>query len=102
MRIFYSNCIVEALKRKIKFGNRVKLIWIHPWQNDCRKWLPHVFWYNKNNGYIYDFCDINEPEHWWNYLWMQGYIRLMNVKGFSKWYNKRIAKTNKTWVRADF
>ncbi len=47
---FYSNCLIEAVKAKIKDHN-VKILVTSPWKNEI--FCPHFMWYD--GAYVYDF-----------------------------------------------
>ena len=47
---YYSNCIIEAIKAKIKNPN-IKLIVCMPWENEV--FCPHVMW--SDGIFDYDF-----------------------------------------------
>ena len=83
---YYSNCLVEALKAKLKWGNHVDLIFIPSWKNDGVPWVPHWMWYDRDDGNVYDFHTNKWMEHWWNCLWWKGYIRIQPLKVFNRWY----------------
>lgn len=48
---FYSNCLIQALKAKIKNPCKVKIKCIPPHLNEC--FCPHLMWHD--GEYTYDF-----------------------------------------------
>lgn len=71
MREYYSNCIIEGIKAKIK--KRVKLLWVSPFDNEV--FCPHLFW--TDGEYEYDFWATSDTRlRWYQLLWHKGIIRV--------------------------
>ena len=49
----YSNCLIEAIKAKIKWGKQIKIIYIPSWKNEV--FCPHFMWHDLTDGNLYDF-----------------------------------------------
>ena len=41
---YYSNCLIEAIKAKIKWGKQIQLIYIPARKNDV--YCPHMMWHD--------------------------------------------------------
>lgn len=95
---YYSNCLIEAVKAKIKDHN-VKIIIFLPWNNEI--WCPHFMWYD--GTYVYDF-GIEKRIPWiaaWtihkghirkrplNHLPLNNRLRLQNTKAKKRWFYVR-------------
>lgn len=63
---FYSNCLLEAIKAKLKNPKDVKVR--HHRIKGCV--LPHFVW--ETNGYLYDFATNHKI---FSPLYFQGFIR---------------------------
>lgn len=48
---FYSNCLIEAVKAKVKDWKHIKIIYVSPFDNEV--FCPHFFW--SDGKYDYDF-----------------------------------------------
>ena len=51
MKPFWSNCVIEALKRKFKDWDNIRLVPL--WKG----WHFHMLWYDKADGRIWHFTD---------------------------------------------
>ena len=87
-KLFYSNCLVEMIKAKIK-NPKIKITYISPRINEV--FYPHWLWSDGINDY--DF-GIEKELRGLQVLWFKGYIRQRNL-GFNKKYkNMRTVKNN--------
>lgn len=66
---FYSNCLLEALKAKLKCFGYIKILPVKSKDN-----LLHFMWFDKRDNNIYSFEQIYTPKHWINLLWFKGHI----------------------------
>lgn len=73
MRTFRSNCIIQAVKAKIRGGKNVRIL--HLISNDG---LHHFAWKDLKTGAIYDFHQTEEVKHWLQLLYYKGEIRRWN------------------------
>lgn len=48
---YYSNCLIEAVKAKLKDWSHIKIIYVSPFDNEV--FCPHFFW--SDGKYDYDF-----------------------------------------------
>lgn len=84
--LFYSNCVIEAIKAKIR-NPKIKLKYIPAHLNEV--FVPHVMWHD--GEYTYDFYakgHLNPLQ----IIWHKGYIR----KSEYDYYDKCI-DTLKKW-----
>ena len=70
MKTFRSNCLVEAIKAKLKYGKRVRIVHMR-----SRDGLHHWGWVDKETGVLYDFAQTETVKRWTQYLRFEGYIR---------------------------
>lgn len=84
---FYSNCIIEAIKAKIKNPSGIKIKYIPAHLNEV--FCPHIMWHD--GEYTYDFwaSGLLTP---FQVLWHKGVIR----KNEYDYYDKCI-RTLKKW-----
>lgn len=60
-REYMSNCLVEAIKAKIRSPKTVKLYFLKPYKDCNRKW--HMFHFMWTNGKAdYDFSDLGNGD----------------------------------------
>ena len=86
---WYSNCLIEAIKAKIKWGKEVKIIHIPARKNE--NYCPHFMWYDTLDGNIKDFtAGHGYTEKWWNFFIFKGHIRVRPYAVYERWL-----KTNK-------
>lgn len=79
---FYSNCAVEALKRKIADPKGIKITIV--WRSEAG--CPHFLW--SDGKHDYDF-GVERQIRWWEIFWFKGRIRKRNL-GFNEKYKKRM------------
>ena len=58
-KAFYSNCLIEAVKAKLKNWKNVEIKKIPSYINVTRN--PHYYWVHKDSGRIFEFVEY-EPE----------------------------------------
>jgi hypothetical protein len=81
---YYSNCLIEALKAKIKWGKQVKIIYIPSWKNEV--FCPHFMWHDLTNDTIKDFhAEYGYVEKWYNLFWFKGHIRCRPYSVYERW-----------------
>lgn len=84
---YWSNCLLEAIKAKLKDWKNIKIIHIPAKKNDVN--CPHWMWLNRKTMEVQDFhCDIY-LEHWWNFFWWKGWIRTLSYEAFERWWVSR-------------
>lgn len=76
---FWSNCIIEAVRAKLRNPKDVRFIMIWPWYNEV--WCPHLMW--TDGAFEYDFHAYHIP--WWGWLWHRGFIRI-KAPGWARSY----------------
>lgn len=69
-RFFRSNCLMEAIKAKLRYGKSVRIV-----RMKSHDGLHHYGWYDKKSGILYDFAQSQVVKHWIQYLRFWGYIR---------------------------
>lgn len=85
--MFYSNCLLEALKAKIKDPKRVKLTYLPPTVNEC--FCPHWLW--SDGEHDYDF-GVERYLKWYERIWFKGHIRQRSLGFNEKWKGYRKSK----------
>lgn len=54
---WFSNCLIEAVKAKIRYGNKISLKYVSAFHN-LKVWgvfCPHFYWKNKQTGKQFSF-----------------------------------------------
>ena len=85
--MFYSNCLLEAVKHKLKDWKHVKITYIPPRYNEV--FCPHFLWSDGVNDY--DF-GVERHIRWWEIFWFKGEIRKRKLGWNQRWKAYRIAK----------
>lgn len=95
-KTFYSNCLIEAIKAKLKNKN-TKIIFVPKKFNDSIGF--HCFW--KIDDLIYDFKCESNVKHYWQMLLFKGYIRANSFEFYDRlmyWkIEEYLKKTSKSW-----
>lgn len=78
---FYSNCLLEALKAKLKCFRYIKILPVKSKDN-----LLHFMWFDKRDNNIYSFEQIYMPKHWINLLWFKGHIVIRSRRAYERMY----------------
>lgn len=85
--MFYSNCLIEALKAKFKDFKNVKITYIRA-KGDI---IPHFMWSDGINDYDFGFVKgDNINNKWWNEILFKGEIRKRNLGFNEKFKQKRL------------
>lgn len=82
---YWSNCVFEALRAKLRYGSQIKIIVISPKVNDGPFLFPHFMWYDRVDGNVYDF-HTNKRLSTVGALFWKGYIRIQPLEVFNRWY----------------
>ena len=82
---FYSNCLLEALKAKLK-NPKVKITYVSPFANEV--FCPHFLWSDGKSDY--DF-GIERPLKLHERLWFKGHIR-QRALGFNEKYKRAVIR----------
>lgn len=82
---WYSNCLIEAIKAKIKWKAKIKIIYISPKKNDF--YCPHFMWLDLVANNIKDFTASPYQEKWWNFFLFKGHIRVRPYAVYERWMN---------------
>lgn len=88
---FYSNCLIEAIKAKIKDWKHIKLTFVSPFDNEV--FCPHVMWSDGINDY--DFGNEGKGNQGiLNWTLHKGHIRKRELG-----YNQKYKMVCKNWSR---
>ena len=82
---FYSNCLFEALKAKLK-NPKVKITYVSPFANEV--FCPHFLWSDGKSDY--DF-GIERHLKLHERLWFKGHIR-QRALGFNEKYKRAVIR----------
>lgn len=86
-KFYWSNCLFEVIKAKIKYGETVKIIYLPAKENEI--YCPHWLWHDLIDNNVYDFhAPVPYDEHWWNLVLFKGCIRTIPYSLWEKWLNK--------------
>ena len=77
---YYSNCLFEVIKAKIKDWKYIKIVHIK-----SEDGLHHWMWHDLKDGNIYDFQQLDVVKHYYNLLWYKGQIRIRPYKVYKRW-----------------
>ena len=77
---YYSNCLIEAIKAKIKHGKEIKILHVK-----SKDGLHHFMWHNLEDNNIYDFQQLDVAKNWCNIIWFCGKIRIRPYEIYEKW-----------------
>ena len=87
---FYSNCLIEAIKAKLKDWNHVTITYVSPFDNEV--FCPHILW--SDGKYDYDFGNEGKGDQGFlNWTLHKGHIRRRSL-GF----NQRYKESCKKWT----
>lgn len=78
--MFYSNCLLEALKAKVKDWKNVKIIFQKP---------HHFLWYDSKDNKVHDFYQADSFNNWYQMLWHKGYLYAWSYNAYIKWLQNR-------------
>lgn len=85
---FFSNCLFEALKAKIKDFKNVKIIFIPKKYNEWHSLAFHCFWLKDN--VIYDFKSEKHLNHIWQVFLFKGHIRANDKSFYERIMKERV------------
>lgn len=85
---YYSNCLIEAIKAKLKNWKQIKITYVSPFDNEV--FCPHFLW--SDGEYDYDF-GICKKLKWYEKIYFKGNIRRRELG-----YNERYKKACKEWT----
>lgn len=80
---YYSNCMIEAIRAKIKWKNQIKIIFLPPWKNDA--FCCHFMWHDLADNNLKDFHNVTYMPHWWSNICFKGYIRVRPYSVYKNW-----------------
>lgn len=88
---YYSNCLIEAIRAKLKNWRGIKITYVSPFHNEV--FCPHILW--SDGEYDYDFGNEGKGDQGiLNWTLHEGHIRQRKLG-----YNERYKKTCKEWVQ---
>ena len=87
---YYSNCLIEAVKAKLKNWKHVKIICVSPFDNES--FCPHFLW--SDGEYDYDFCNIRDDRPMIVY-WT---LHKGNIRRRELGYGERFKAACKEWT----
>lgn len=84
---YYSNCLIEAIKAKLKDWKHIKITYVSPFDNEV--FCPHILW--SDGRYDYDFGNEGKGDQGLaNWTLHKGHIRQREL-GYNEKY-KRVCK----------
>lgn len=88
-RVFISNCLLEAVKAKLRNWKDVKIIYIPSWLNPNRKHPNHFLWINKKTNLCYEFTTLKPFNQYKLPLtFMRGCISVHSIKYYNDYMNR--------------
>lgn len=85
---FYSNCLIEALKAKLRRPFHVKLYYCKARRKNGKFQCCHFMWSDGKNDFDFTDKDTYNPERFLQHLWYPGMIRKW-PHGFAKEYSSK-------------
>lgn len=88
-KMFYSNCLIEAVKAKIRNPCRVKIYFCKP---KLKSQMPHFMWDDGKASYDFSVLGDNHNECIFDYFIFKGCIRKFDLnfaKKYSIYRNKK-------------
>lgn len=79
-KTFYSNCLIEALKAKIRDPKNVKILFVS--KRFTMSGRFHYFW--KKDNLVYDFKCESNVKHFWQMFLFKGYIRANDFSNYER------------------
>lgn len=90
-KIFISNCLLEAIKAKLRNWNDVKIIYIPKWLNPNKKHPNHFAWLNTKLGIFYEFVTIKPiNEYKLPLTLMRGCISAYGMGFYNEYINRLV------------
>lgn len=83
-----SNCLIEAIKAKLKDPQNIQIHVLSPKLNNGEF---HIYWFDKKDNHIYHYTYLDEDSC---YFWFEGKISCHNVKLFESKLYSRMNKLN--------
>lgn len=84
---YYSNCLIEAIKAKLKDWKHIKITYVSPFDNEV--FYPHILWSDRK--YDYDFGNEGKGDQMLaNWTLHKRHIRQREL-GYNEKY-KRVCK----------
>ena len=100
MKEFYSNCLFEAIKAKIKEWKNIKIFFIPTRFND--ESLFHFMWLNTSSNELYDFKADKPITMIFKSLLFRGLVRKIDFKNYySHYMNAKVTKFLKDKYRKE-
>lgn len=76
-KFYYSNCLFEAVKEKIRHPKYIQIKKYGSWKLLYKKGMfPHFYWKDKRTGFSYDFRRLKKDyvkDSSLNQLWFKGF-----------------------------
>lgn len=86
-KLYWSNCFIEVIRAKVKYGKKVKIIHLYARENEI--YCPHWMWHDLRDNMIYDFHSLPPyHDHWWNFILFKGCVRARPYSVWERWLNK--------------
>ena len=73
---FYSNCLLEAIKAKIKAPKYIHIFFVKP---------HHFMWHDIRDDMVYDFYQKDTFNRWYQILWYEGCIYHCKYGTYKRW-----------------
>lgn len=92
-KIYYSNCVIEALRAKLRHPLKVTVYFCKPFKNRFHVHEGiHVMWADKDGSYDFsDAWDVENPGEQ-HPIWYRGQIRKFKpdfARRYSEWRNSQ-------------
>ena len=80
-KTYYSNCFIEAVKAKIKYGRKVTIKWVSTFENhkNYKVFCPHFYWIDNQTRKRYSF-HTDAVLHFPQWLFFKGYIKQQKAR----------------------
>jgi len=82
MKEYYSNCLIEVIKAKIRWGKQIRIIYIPSWKNEV--FCPHFMWHDLADGNLYDF-HYDGWLKWYQRFCFKGHIGCRPYSVYERW-----------------
>lgn len=77
---YYSNCLLEAIKAKLKYRKEIRILRVK-----SNGGLHHFLWHDLRDNNIYDFEQLETVRYWRGLLWFKGRIRIRPYVVYERW-----------------
>lgn len=99
-KTFYSNCLLEAVKAKLKDWKDIKIFYIPKKFNDTKCF--HFMWKNTKTNETFDFKAEKALSSPLKLLYFKGHIRKVSIQNYySKYMNNEVSKYLKSKYRKE-